>query len=559
MSRRAHPLRPLSLPPHPSVSVGQAAALDATLDQTLVRTLGALPLLLPLCDQLGLRAVVNRRCYPDGGAPEDIDLGRVALVLVLNRLLAPQPLVHVERWLAGTVLPDLLGLSAAQCNDDRLARALDALLPHLDALWQDLIVAARTRFALDLRALCYDLTSLSFCGAYEEADLIRYGYSRDHRPDQKQVELATTVTAAGGVPLDYRVLAGNVADRTTPVENLRRLRGLLAQVPPRDPTQPAPVVVSDRAMLTLEALAAYAEADLHPLGPLDPSLGDGAVRALLAAVPAAELAAAPLAYRPQRAVDDAAWEDYQGVERLLTLPHPLRTRPPLTLRALVVWSPGKARLDAQLRATQLARLDEALTDLAGKVGRRPYTTSAAVHKRVRTLLARHPARRFLDVTVQGGPDAEAGTPLTLTWTRQEETLVAAAALDGRYVLGTTAPTLTAAEILRLAKQRDVPEKRFALLKGPLAVRPLFVHKQERVLGLVWATMVALLLFALLELQARRAGLSASGRTLLAQAAPLAVVLLRLPDGTTLRRLANLGPPVTDLLHRLGWPAATCYC
>jgi len=46
------------------------------------------------------------------------------------------------------------------------------------------------------------------------------------------------------------------------------------------------------------------------------------------------------------------------------------------------------------------------------------------------------------------------------------------------------------------------------------VRPLFVHKQERVLGLVWATMAALLLFALLELQARHAGLSAAGRTLL---------------------------------------------
>jgi len=138
-------------------------------------------------------------------------------------------------------------------------------------------------------------------------------------------------------------------------------------------------------------------------------------------------------------------------------------------------------------------------------------------------------------------------------------LTAAAALDGRYVLGTTAPTLDAAEILRLAKQRDVPEKRFALLKGPLAVRPLFVHTQDRVRGLIWATMVALLLFALLELHVRRAGLSMSGKTVLAQAAPLAVVLLLLPDGTILRRLANLGPPVTDLLRRLGWPAAACYC
>ncbi len=80
-----------------------------------------------------------------------------------------------------------------------------------------------------------------------------------------------------------------------------------------------------------------------------------------------------------------------------------------------------------------------------------------------------------------------GSVLHLTWVRQEEALAAAATLDGRYVLGTTAPEPDAATILRLATQRDVPEKRFALVKGPLAVRPLFVHKEGRVLGVVWAT------------------------------------------------------------------------
>ena len=166
-------------------------------------------------------------------------MGLVTGVLVLNRLLAPQPLVHVETWLAGTALPDLWGLEAPQCNDDRLARALDALAPHLAAIWQDLLVAAVRAFDLDLSRLAYDLTSVAFCGAYEEAELVRFGYSRDHRPDRKQVELATTVTLDGGVPLDYRVLAGNVADVTTPVENLRRLQTLLAALPPRAPTAPA--------------------------------------------------------------------------------------------------------------------------------------------------------------------------------------------------------------------------------------------------------------------------------------------------------------------------------
>jgi hypothetical protein len=418
------------------------------------------------------------------------------------------------------------------------------------------VVAAITRFGLDLRWLCHDLTSLSFTGAYEDADLVRYGYSRDHRPDCKQVELATTLAAAGGIPLDYRVLAGNVADRTTPVETLARLQRLLAALPPHEPGTPASVVVSDRAMLTLEALAAYQASGLAYLGPLDPSLGEGAVRTLLASVPAAELAAAPLAYRPQRAADDPDWEDYHGVERPLTLPHPDPSQPPLVLRAVVVWSPGKARLDAQLRATQLTRLEGALTDLGSKLGRRPYTTLPAVQRRLATLLKGHPARRFLAVQVSG--DGSAQAPLQLAWGRQEAALAEAAALDGRYVLGTNVPTGAPSDLVAQAKRRDVPEKRFALVKGPLAVRPVFVHQQDRILGLVWCTMVALLLYALLEWEARRAGWPQTGQVLFRHAASLRVVLLQLQDASTLRQVTGLDPHLAGLLDHLGWPPPARY-
>jgi transposase len=517
--------------------------------------LGALPLLLPLVERLGLRGLVNRRAHPADTTPHALDLGLVTGVLVLNRLLAPQPLVHVETWLAGTVLPELWDFDALHGNDDRLARALDALYPHLEALGQDLIVAALGAFALDLSRLAYDITSLAFCGAYAEADLVRYGYSRDHRPDRQQLELATTVLVAGGLPLDYQVLAGNVADRTTPVANLQRLQTLLARLPPRPVSAPPPLVVSDRAMLTLEALVAYEASALRYLGPLDPSLGGSAVRALLASVPAAELAApeTALAYRPQRADGDAAFEPYHGVARELLVPHPQPGRPPLRVKALVVWSPGKARLDAHARETHLTRLETRLRDLASKVGRRPYTTVSAVEKRVATLLRHHPARPFVAVTVQVGAPG-----LTLRWTRQADALGAAAALDGRYVLGTTDWQLTADEQLAIAKQRDVPEKRYALLKGPLAVRPVYLHKQERILSLVFCTMVALLLFALLEWELRRVRERGSGTVWLRQFADLRVLVLTFQDGSRLRSLTGVDWRLPLLLRHLGWPPPEHY-
>jgi hypothetical protein len=60
---------------------------------------------------------------------------------------------------------------------------------------------------------------------------------------------------------------------------------------------------------------------------------------------------------------------------------------------MVVWSPAKARRDAGLRTTHLARLEAALVDLAGKTGRRPYTTKATVERRLVAILARQPARQ----------------------------------------------------------------------------------------------------------------------------------------------------------------------
>jgi hypothetical protein len=555
MTRPRRPIRAWQLPEERLVPQGQAAAVEAALDQALVRSLGALPVLLPLSEDLGLRAIINRRCSPDGEVPEDLDVGLVALVLALNRLQAPVPLVHVEEWGAQRALSELLGIDAAHCNDDRRARTLDRLLPHLDAIWQDLIVAAVGTFGIDLRALCYDLTSLSFCGAYEEADLVRYGYSRDQRPDRKQIDLAALVTAAGGIPLDYRPLAGNVADRSTPGEQLRRLQGLLALLPPRPPDQPC-LVISDRAMLTAAALAAYAQSEVCSLGPLDPALGQGALRELLASVSADELAAQPLPYRPQRAAEDPDWVAYCGVARALLVAHPDPSKPPLAVRALVVWSPGKARWDAQLRDTHLRRLERDLTQLAGKLGRRPYTSVAAVQKRLPTLRKGHPARALLTVTLSGGPDTD--QPLRLTWRRDEEALAAAAALDGRYVLGTNDPHLDVAQMLEQSKWRDVPEKRFALVKGPLAVRPVYVHKEDRILGLVFCTMVALLLFALLELLLRRAGLPLSAQQFLATCAPLSLLVLVLQDGSSLRHVTGLAPPVAALLQAQGWPAAAAY-
>lgn len=92
----------------------------------------------------------------------------------------------------------------------------------------------------------------------------------------------------------------------------------------------------------------------------------------------------------------------------------------------------------------------------------------------------------------------------------------------------------------------------------MAIRPVYLHKQERVEALVFCTMVALLMFALLELLLQRAQLDLSGRRLIEQFASVTVVILVFQDGSRLRRLAGLSPPLADLLQALGLPSADRY-
>jgi transposase len=67
--------------------------------------------------------------------------------------------------------------------------------------------------------LLYDLTSTYFEGEAQEVDKAQRGYSRDHRPDCKQIIIALIVTPEG-FPLSYEVFAGNRAEVTTLEEML---------------------------------------------------------------------------------------------------------------------------------------------------------------------------------------------------------------------------------------------------------------------------------------------------------------------------------------------------
>jgi hypothetical protein len=194
------------------------------------RRFGDVYLALALWRGTGLEELCERLL---AAGKEHIAWAKMAAVLVVARLCEPSSELHIaEDWYRRTALADLLQLGDEQVNKDRLYRALDHLLVHKATLEAHLSQRCGELIAVHNDVLLYDVTSTYFEGEAKANPLAQRGYSRDHRPDCKQVCIALVVTF-DGFPLGYEVFAGNTHDsRTlqTIVTTMEARHGVLGRV-----------------------------------------------------------------------------------------------------------------------------------------------------------------------------------------------------------------------------------------------------------------------------------------------------------------------------------------
>jgi transposase len=220
---------------------------------------------------------------------------------------------------------------------------------------------------------------------------------------------------------------------------------------------------------------------------------------------------------------------------------------------LVIWSAGKQRLDEQKRKTALKRLLNGLAHTQKKLNTRRYRKRAYVEQRLAAIQQGNAAQGLVDIGLQGEDGA-----LALTFRINHQRLAEAQALDGRYALATNATHLRANEALIWFKGQDGVEKRFGTVKGPLLVHPLFVRTDHRIEGLVFITLLALLVRAVLERACRQRGLAVTAERLFQAFAPLQAVDLIWADGSSQRRASEMTPFQAQVLGTLGWPLPEAY-
>jgi len=411
---------------------------------------------------------------------EAVPWAQMAAVLVIARLCEPSSELHIaEDWYRKTALEDLLGLPAERIDDNRLYRALDRLLPHKEAIEQHLRRRLGELFALEYDLLLYDVTSTYFEGLAERNTLAARGYSRDHRPDCKQVCIALVVTREG-MPLGYELFAGNRTDVTTVeeiVDAMEARYGLANRV-----------WVMDRGMMSAENVAW-----LQQTG-----------RRYLIGTPKSDLRK-----WAREIADTTDWTRVRdGVEaKLCTGPDGAET-------FVLCRSVERREKEKAMHERFAQRIEKALGTLGARIERaRKPLERARLERQIGRLLERN-SRAAARYTIRLLVDATRPAGLRLEWSICPEWDEWARYSEGCYVLRTNVRDWDAETLWRTYIQLSQAEAAFRIHKSELSIRPIWHQKTDRVRAHILVCFLAYVLWKTLEQWQHRAGLGNSPRTLL---------------------------------------------
>jgi transposase len=469
---------------------------------------------MQLLAKLGLPALLTELLPP---GREEVPWPLMAWVLVLARLCEPSSELHIaEHFYGHSALGDLLGVPAEQVNDDRLYRALDQLLPHKAQLEQHLKQRLGELFGLKYDLLLYDVTSTYFEGQALANPLAQRGYSRDNRPDCKQVCIALVVSR-DGMPIGYQLFAGNKADVTTVQEIVTTMEQRYGRADR--------VWVLDRGMVSQANIAFLKEGG----------------RRYIVGTPKSMLRR----YETQLASKD--WSVvHEGLEVKLC-PDPEGGNETFILCR----SADRRQKEQAMHARFEKRIEEGLTSLAKLAGKRSMT-AGDLGQRVGRLLGQNTrAAGLFKTEIVPDTAGHAG----LKWAKVEAWRSWAQLSEGCYLLRSNVPDWTAQDLWRAYMQLTEAEGAFRIHKSDLSLRPIWHQKQERVEAHVLVCFLAYVLWKTLGQMCRSAGLGDEPRKVFEEIGRLQVADVILPThaGVDLRRRCVMRPSTHQkiLLDRLG--------
>lgn len=474
-----------------------------------VSNTGFLPIVSAYAARIGLVEEIDRLLH----CQMEVSPGRVVLALILDALSGRSALFRLEQFFADKDVEHLLGedIPRSKLNDDTLGRVLDRLSKvGSNTVLGSVAIRVMKSFDLDLSSVHHDTTSHKVYGDYllyeweghSQPFVITHGFSKDHRPDLKQL-VHSLLCVDHGIPIYSKLLDGNASDkninRDLIPEMVKRMRTLGRQ---------DFIYVADSALVTEENLSRIDDWDNGFLFVSRLPMTYNECRLAIKQAVAAEGWDEIGMISDEPVTKNRKPASYRAYETAVTLHG-------IIYRALVVHSDAyderrRKRVDKQI-ANELEELNKlkkslekidyaCLADAEAAAGR---ISPARVHEVVVEI---RPKPRY----GKGRPKAD-GTR-TLKATRYG--LSISARLDeqavnrlreeaGCFVLISNTPaegasSLSARELLTIYKDQHTVENNFAFLKDPVFVNALFLKSPRRIEALGLVLILALLIWRLME-------------------------------------------------------------
>lgn len=478
------------------------------------RSFGGPWLAWQLIQRLGLDSFL-RKTIPAGDV--DIPWSLVSLVLVIARLCHPSSELHIaEHFYRETALADLLGVPAEKINDSRLYRTLDALLPHKDQLEEFLKERLGDLFQLEYDLLLYDITSTYFEGEAAGNPLAQRGYSRDKRSDCKQVCIGLVVSRCG-MPLGYEVFAGNTTDVTTVEEIVTKMESHYGRS--------NRIWVMDRGMVSEENIAFLKQEQ----------------RRYIVGTPKAML---------KKFEQHLLEEDWQSVRAGVEVK--LCTSPDNDDETFILCrSRDRREKDEGILRRFEQRIEERLTRMAARCEKQKRDPIKVAGEVGRLLGQNTRAEKLFEVDVQTARDGRA----QLKWKKISTRRDWAALSAGCYLLRSNVDDWSDEELWKAYIQLTEAEAAFRIHKSDLTIRPIWHHKQDRVLAHILVCFLAYVLWKTLGQLCQQAGLGGEPRRVLDELSHIRAIDVVLPtrDGIEIRKRCITRPTEHQsiLLDRLG--------
>lgn len=445
--------------------------------------------------------------------------------MVLNRLIAPHSEHAMPAWIRETALGDILGVDFTELSYAALYRNLDRLHPHRVEIEAKLVEKERDLFAREQTILLYDITSTYFEGQAKRTPKAKRGYSRDKRPDCKQV-LIGLVVDRDGFPVAHEVFAGNRQDKTTLAEMLDALGKRLK-------LHPGQTVVIDRGFATEENLALLQQRQLH------------------------YLIAARHAERDQWLCELENLDGFEEVKRIPSPRNPFQKKTRVRVKQLtkdgetivLCISDGRVEKDRAIRERKEQLFLKDVEKLQARITNGRLVDEKKIWEAIGRLKERYPSiARYYTLSLEP-------TERTLLSKKNEARYQLAQKLDGSYLLKTDRTDLSALDLWPIYISLTRAEDAFRKMKSPLAERPIFHHVEHRVETHIFLCLLAYHLLIAIEKTFLDKGIHTSWWTLRERLRTHYICTIVLPtsDGKILRirRSATPDPGHREIYNTLG--------